>query len=71
MATIASWSGTMTDIGPMYPFVGTEMLMVIVVGAFWVAWHIIQTRAETREFEDSLARLKDEKALREALDREG
>lgn len=71
MATIQSWAGTITDIGPMYPFVGTEMLMVIVVGAFWIAWHIIQLRAEHREFQDEIARLQNDQTLRKVLDREG
>ncbi len=71
MATIESFAGAMTDIGPMYPFVGTEMLMVIVVGAFWIVWHILQLRAESREFEEDLARLRSKDALRKALEREG
>jgi hypothetical protein len=45
------WNGNMTDIGPLYPFVGAEMLMVILLLVFWVAWHIIQVRAETRQHE--------------------
>ncbi|MSR13432.1 MAG: hypothetical protein EXR86_02510 [Gammaproteobacteria bacterium] len=71
MATIESFAGAMTDIGPMYPFVGTEMLMVIVVGAFWIVWHILQLRAESREFEEDLARLRSKDTLRKALEREG
>ncbi len=43
------WNGNMTDIGPLYPFVGAEMLMVLLLVVFWVAWHVIQVRAETRQ----------------------
>ncbi len=71
MATVVTWAETITDIGPMYPFVGMEMLMVAVVGAFWIAWHVVQIRAENREFQEDIARLQTEKALQRALDREG
>lgn len=71
MATIGSWAGAVTDIGPLYPFVGTEMLMVAAIGALWIAWHVIQLRAENREFEEDAARLREKDALKRTLDREG
>ena len=30
MATIESWGGKIADIGPMYPMVGTETVLVII-----------------------------------------
>lgn len=71
MATIGSWTGTVADIGPLYPFVGTEMLMVAAIGAFWIAWHVMQLRAESREFAEDAARLREKDALKRTLDREG
>lgn len=49
----ADWAGSIAEIGPIYPFVGTEFLLVIAGLVFWVAWHIAQLRSES-------ARLKDE-----------
>jgi len=56
MATgqIESLAGTIADIGPMYPFVGTEMIWVIVGVVFWLAWHVIQAKKESREWEEDL-----------------
>ncbi len=71
MATIQSFAGTITDIGPMYPFVGSEMLMVGVVGVFWVGWHIMQLRGESQEFKEDTERLRSKETLRKALDRDG
>lgn len=71
MATIESFAGTITDIGPMYPFVGSELLLVVVAGAFWIAWHVLQLRAEQREFEEDAARLRDADGMRKAIEREG
>ncbi len=43
------------DIGPMYPFVGAEVALVIVGFFLWLAWHFVQARAETREDEAARA----------------
>lgn len=37
------------DIGPLYPFVGTEVILVVIGVVAWLAWHYLQTRQETTE----------------------
>ena len=32
-----SWDGNVLDLGPLYPFVGFEGFMVIILVAAWVA----------------------------------
>ena len=54
MATIESWGGTITDIGPMYPMVGTEGLLVIIGVVAWIVWHVIQAKRENREYEEQI-----------------
>jgi len=46
------WAGTIADIGPVYPFVGTEFLLVIAGVAFWIAWHIAQLRKEADKLKE-------------------
>jgi len=36
--------------GAIYPFVGTEMMLVVVGFAFWLIWHFLQLRKENEEF---------------------
>jgi hypothetical protein len=55
-ANFESWTGTITDIGPIYPFVGAEMLFWILGVAFWIYWHVHQHRIEDREWEEELAK---------------
>lgn len=38
------------SIGPMYPFVGSEWLLTLILLVAWVAWQIYFTMAEDREF---------------------
>ena len=51
---VESWSGTIADIGPIYPFVGMEGLLVIVALVFWIAWHVVQAKRESKEWDDDL-----------------
>ena len=46
------WSGNMLDLGPLYPFVGWEGLMVVLAFIAWIGWHILQMRAEKKQHED-------------------
>lgn len=52
MATglVESWAGSMLDIGPIYPFVGTEKALLIVGLVLWVLWHVWQAWNESREY---------------------
>ena len=53
------------SIGPMYPFVGSEWLLVLILLVCWLAWQIYFTKAESREF-DEASRLYREKGLMQA-----
>ena len=71
MATgmIKNWADV--DIyGPIYPFVGTEGLLVIVGIAFWIMWHIWQLKAETREFNADVEKIKQRGGVGAVLDAE-
>ncbi len=49
------------DIGPIYPFVGTEVALAIIGIVLWIAWHVLQMRDESREWAEA------EEAFDEAL----
>ena len=49
MSTITTWSANPADVGPMYPFVGTEWLWLLIAVVFWLAWHVKQSANETEE----------------------
>ena len=44
--SFTDWAGNIAEIGPIYPFVGTEMLLVVAGVVFWLAWHIFQLIGE-------------------------
>ena len=56
MSTIgySSWAVDLKDVGAIYPFQGSEVLMVIIGLAFWIAFHVIQMRQEAAEIEEEM-----------------
>lgn len=51
---ITSWAVDLKDIGAIYPFQGTEVLLVIVGLAFWIWFHVYQFRQENEEIASEL-----------------
>jgi hypothetical protein len=65
-----NWDGTIIDIGPIYPFVGSEMLMVILLIVVWVGWHIVQIRMENRQMDNETRTLSQGDNLQRTLQEE-
>ncbi|MEI4233047.1 hypothetical protein [Roseovarius sp. D22-M7] len=58
---VESWSGAELDaLGPIYPMVGTEVMLLIAGLIFWLAYHVLQYGIEKKEMEE------DETAARSA-----
>ncbi|WP_287324498.1 hypothetical protein [Mesorhizobium sp.] len=57
------------DIGAIYPFQGSEVVMVIVGLVFWIGWHVLQTRQENAEIEADTAADRSGEETRKAIDR--
>jgi threonine/homoserine/homoserine lactone efflux protein len=64
---VSDWNATMTDVGPLYPFVGTELLWVGLAFVLWIVWHIWQARMESSNYTDDLAKLKQNGNMERAL----
>ena len=65
---IENWTGNPAEIGPMYPFVGFEMPVVLVCFILWILYTIWQMRFEYTHYarEEQELRKSDSKVLREA-----
>jgi len=64
------WSGNMLDLGPLYPFVGWEGVMVGLAFIAWIGWHIVQMRAEKKQHEDQARLLRQGGNLEKAVEAE-
>jgi hypothetical protein len=65
---MTSWAVDLANVGAIYPFPGIEVLLVIVGLAFWIAWHVLQTRQETAELNRDLAADPRGEAAKKAID---
>jgi hypothetical protein len=64
------WSGNMLDLGPLYPFVGWEVFMVLLAFIVWIGWHILQIRAEKKQNDDQARLLRQGGNLERAVEAE-
>ena len=67
MATVESWGGTIADIGPIYPMVGAEGLLVVIGVALWIVWHVIQAKRENRDYEDQIRKYGSPESLKRLI----
>lgn len=53
MSTIGydSWAVDLANVGPVYPFQGSEVFMVALGVIFWLGWHRIQYVREHEHLE--------------------
>jgi hypothetical protein len=64
---IETWNVNLLDIGPMYPFPGTEMLWVVIGIGSWILWHIIQWRMEAKVMAEERREFSDKAKLEQAM----
>ncbi len=64
---LESWNTNLLEIGPLYPFAGTEMLWALIGIATWVIWHVLQIRAENKTYDEDDKLFSDGAKLREAM----
>ncbi len=53
MSTIGyeNWAVDLANVGAVYPFQGSEVLMVVIGVVFWLGWHFVQSSRESAELE--------------------
>lgn len=65
-----NWDGNILDLGPIYPFVGWEVFMVVLCVIFWVGWHVWQIKMENKGLDDEVRRLRQGGNLQQAVNSE-
>ena len=70
MSTIGydSWAVDLAEVGPVYPFQGWEVGMVVVGVIFWLGWHRIQYVRESAHLEKAKT-IGDKEKVAEAMER--
>jgi hypothetical protein len=61
---VETWSGAdLSQLGPIYPMVGSEFMLFIIGIVFWLGFHFAQLGIEKKEMEDDEAAAKNPERL--------
>ena len=56
---IESWSAeSLPNIAAMYPFVGYEGIMTVIVVVVWIGWHFWQIKSENNSYDEQTSKLQ-------------
>lgn len=68
---IETWAGAdLSQIGPIYPMVGTEFILFIIGMAFWLIFHVMQAKIEKKEMEADEAAARSPERLKRVFEEE-
>ncbi len=68
MSTGVESFANLHEVGAMYPFPGSEGLMVIIGVGVWLCWHLWQLANEARELNTEASELKDKARVSRILE---
>lgn len=68
MATVESWAVDLANLGPVYPMVGSEGILLVIGLVIWIGWHIIQGVSENRAYEEDLKKLNTPEKVKRAME---
>lgn len=65
---IDSWAVDLADVTTIYPFQGTEGIMVIIAVAFWIIWHVWQLKHENAYLREKIENHANEDNIRRSIE---
>ena len=66
---IENWMGNMAELGPPYPFVGSEFVLWCIGVVLWIVWQVSCTRAESKQYREEIENHGDADSLKKAIER--
>ena len=63
-----TWAVDLANVGAVYPWVGFELIMVLVAVALWILWHILQIRQENEDYAEDIRLYGSKESIARALD---
>jgi len=63
-----SWAVDLANVGAVYPWLGYEVIMVVIAIIAWLIWHFAQIRGEENEFAEDIKLHGSKENIKKALD---
>jgi hypothetical protein len=64
---VETWAVDLVSVGPIYPMVGSEVVLWIIGIVLWVLWHIWQGRHENATYAEERRNLDTPEKLHKAM----
>ena len=64
------WAGNISEIGAVYPFVGSETFLAIAGVVFWLWWHFKQAKMEEAQLREEIEKWGSKEAMLKIIDSE-
>ena len=58
-----NWAGEIAEIGAIYSFVGSEVMLAIAGVIFWLWWHVKQAKIEETQLKEEVQKFGDKESL--------
>jgi len=65
-----NWAGEIAEIGAIYPFVGSEVLLAVAGVIFWIWWHVKQSKIEEAQLKEEVEKYGNKENLIRRIDKE-
>ncbi len=65
---MTNWAVDLSKVEAVYPWAGTEVILVSVALVLWLLWHFIQIRDENREYAEDVKRFGNQGDIKKAID---
>lgn len=65
---VTTWAVDLAEVGPIYPFQGTETMLWVIGLVAWVAWHVWSIQWEKAYQREKIAKFGDAETLKKSLD---
>ncbi len=63
-----SWAVDLANVGAIYPWQGSEVIMFIVAFVVWIVFHIVQIKQENADYNEDIERYGSADSIKKALD---
>lgn len=63
---IDTWAVDLADVTFIYPWVGSEGIMVLVAVVLWISWHVWQCKLENATYKEEIEKHATSENLRKA-----
>ena len=65
---IDTWAVDLADVTVIYPWAGSEVIMVWIAVILWLLWHVWQVKHENAEYADQIRKSGDAETIGKAIE---